>query len=203
MSAIPGILRHDGSPPLFYLLLHVWIGVFGNSEAATHSFTVLLGLLTIPVGFWAARSLFGLRAGLYAAILFAVQRRTSPQYAQETRMYELMALLGILAVTGFLHGFVFGRRRYLILFSLSLAAMFYTHAWGLFFAAGSVVALIPVWLHSEDRRTARARRGRSSTAARPCCSSRGCRPSSTRRPTPATRGRRRRGWARRCSSPAT
>src|ERR1700733_15082421 len=25
LSAIPGILRHDGSPPLFYLLLHFWI----------------------------------------------------------------------------------------------------------------------------------------------------------------------------------
>src|SRR5947209_13442403 len=53
LSAIPGVLRHDGSPPLFYLLLHVWIQLFGNSEAATHSFTIVIGLLTIPVGFWA------------------------------------------------------------------------------------------------------------------------------------------------------
>jgi hypothetical protein len=151
LSAIPGILRHDGSPPLFYLLLHVWISLFGNSEAATHSLTVVLGLLTIPLGFWAGRSLFGLRAGLYAATLFASSTYLTA-YAQETRMYELMALLGIFAVAGFLHGFVFGRRRYLIMFSLSLAAMFYTHSWGLFFAAGSVVALVPVWLRSENRR---------------------------------------------------
>ncbi len=151
LSAIPGILRHDGSPPLFYVLLHFWISWFGNSEAATHSLTVLIGLLTIPVGFWAARSLFGLRAGVYAAILFAFSPFLTA-YAQETRMYELMGLFGILAVTGFLHGFVFGRRRWLILFSLSLAAMFYTHSWGLFFAAGSLVALVPVYLHREDRR---------------------------------------------------
>ena len=25
LSAIPGVLRHDGSPPLFYLLLHFWM----------------------------------------------------------------------------------------------------------------------------------------------------------------------------------
>src|ERR1700751_1072067 len=30
LSAIPGILRHDGSPPLFYMLLHVWMSVFGS-----------------------------------------------------------------------------------------------------------------------------------------------------------------------------
>ena len=30
--------------------------------------------------------------------------------------------------------------------------MLYTHAWGLFFGAGAVLALIPIWLASEDRR---------------------------------------------------
>lgn len=67
-------------------------------------------------------------------------------------MYELMGLLGLLATAGFLHGFVFRRRRYLIMFALSLTAMLYTHGWGLFFGAGSVLALIPIWLRSEDRR---------------------------------------------------
>ena len=27
LSAIPGILRYDGSPPLYYLLLHVWMSM--------------------------------------------------------------------------------------------------------------------------------------------------------------------------------
>src|SRR5579862_9113886 len=30
LSAIPGILRQDGSPPLFYLLLHFWMQMVGN-----------------------------------------------------------------------------------------------------------------------------------------------------------------------------
>ena len=34
LSQIPGILRHDGSPPLFYVLLHFWISAFGASETA-------------------------------------------------------------------------------------------------------------------------------------------------------------------------
>ena len=37
LTAIPGVLRHDGSPPLYYLLLHVWMQVFGSSESATHA----------------------------------------------------------------------------------------------------------------------------------------------------------------------
>ena len=30
---IPGVLRLDGSPPLYYLLLHVWMAVFGVAPA--------------------------------------------------------------------------------------------------------------------------------------------------------------------------
>jgi uncharacterized membrane protein len=151
LSAIPGVLRHDGSPPLLYLVMHMWISVFGNSEAATHALPLLFALLTIPIGMWAGWSLFGRRAGIYAAILFAFSAFLST-YAQEARMYSLMGLLGLLATAGFLHGFLYRRRRYLILFSLSLTAMLYTHGWGLFFGAGTVLALIPVWLRTEDRR---------------------------------------------------
>ena len=33
ISQIPAALRHDGSPPLYYLLLHVWMRMFGTSAA--------------------------------------------------------------------------------------------------------------------------------------------------------------------------
>ena len=151
LSAIPGVLRHDGSPPLFYVLLHVWISIFGPSEAATHALSLLFGLLCIPVGMWAGWSLFGRRAGVYAAILFAFSTFLTA-YAQETRMYELMALLGLLATAAFIHAFVYRRRGYLIMFAVCQALMLYTHAWGIFFGAGSVIALIPIWRVSEDRR---------------------------------------------------
>ncbi len=151
LSAIPGILRHDGSPPLFYVLLHFWIRAFGAGEAATHTLSLLFGLLTVPVGMWAGWSLFGRRAGVIAAILFATNAWLT-QYAQETRMYELMALLGLIATAAFIHAFVHRRRRYLIVFAVTLAAMLYTHVWGVFFGAGAFLALIPVWRASDDRR---------------------------------------------------
>ncbi|HEY7811605.1 MAG TPA: hypothetical protein VIC62_00110, partial [Nakamurella sp.] len=30
-------LRQDGSPPLYYLLLHGWIALWGRGEVATHA----------------------------------------------------------------------------------------------------------------------------------------------------------------------
>ena len=151
LSAIPGILRHDGSPPLFYLLLHVWMSVFGTSESATHALSLVFGLLCIPAGMWMGWSLIGRRAGMYMAVLCAFSTFLTA-YAQETRMYELMALLGLLQTTAFIHAFVNRRRGYLFLFAACQALMLYTHAWGLFFGAGLIVGLIPIWLASEDRR---------------------------------------------------
>lgn len=151
LSAIPGVLRHDGSPPLYYLLLHVWMTIFGASESATHAMSLLFGLLTIPVGMWAGWSLFGKRAGVMAAILFTFSAFIT-EYSQETRMYSLMALLGLLATAAFIHAFVFRRRKYLIMFAVCQALMLYTHAWGIFYGLGSLIALIPAFLVSEDRR---------------------------------------------------
>jgi uncharacterized membrane protein len=151
LSAIPGVLRHDGNPPLYYMALHIWMSVFGSTETATHSLSLLFGVLTVPTGGWAAWSLFGRRAGIMAALLFAFNAWLTA-YAQETRMYELMGLLGVLATAGFVHGFVYRRRRFLFLFGAALTLMLYTHSWGTFFFAGSAISLIPTFLASDDRR---------------------------------------------------
>jgi 4-amino-4-deoxy-L-arabinose transferase-like glycosyltransferase len=151
VSQIPGILRHDGNPPLYYLLLHFWMRVFGTSESATHSLSLLFGLLTVPAGMWAGWTLFGRRAGMMAAVLFAFSAWLT-YYAQETRMYELMALLGIFLTVAFIKAFVYRSRGYLILFGGCLALMLYTHSWGVFVVLGSIVALIPSYAISEDRR---------------------------------------------------
>ncbi len=140
LSALPGAVRAAGSSPLYYALLHVWIDVFGASERATHGLSLLFGLLTIPVGMWAGWSLYGRRAGVFAAVLFAFNSFLT-QYAQETEMYELMMLLAVLATAGFLHAFVYRRRGYTWLFGISLALMIYTQAAGFLFWFGALAAL--------------------------------------------------------------
>jgi mannosyltransferase len=147
---IPGTLRVDGSPPLYYMLLSVWMDVVGNGPAETQGLSVAVALLAVPGGLWAGWSLFGRRAGLICAALCAVNPFLTG-YAQETRMYALMLVLSLLATAAFLHVFAFGRRRYLPLFSVLLALMLYTHNWGLFLAAGLVCALVPCWYVSEIR----------------------------------------------------
>ncbi|HET9074770.1 MAG TPA: glycosyltransferase family 39 protein [Solirubrobacteraceae bacterium] len=142
LTAIPGILRYDGSPPLYYMLLHIWMSMLGNGEAATHALSAVCGVACTPVAYWGIRTVFhNKRMANMGAILFSFNAFLT-DYSQETRMYALMALLGLFATIGFLAGFVQRRRKFVILFAVAQALMLYTHAWGGFYGLGSFLALI-------------------------------------------------------------
>jgi len=150
LGDIPELLRQDGSPPLYYVLLHGWMRLFGSSEPATHILSLLFALAAVPVAFWGGHSLFGRRAGWMAAALVAVNPFLGP-FANETRMYTLVVLLGLVATTCFLHGFVFRRRRYLYGFAVSFALLLYTHNWALFYGLGAGVAFLACVALNRDR----------------------------------------------------
>lgn len=144
---IPGTLRQDGSPPLYYLLLHLWMRAAGDGVAATHALSLLCALACVPAGFWAGATLGDRRLAWILAALFALNPFLT-SYAQETRMYALVVLLAIACVTCFLQAYVHERGGgWRIGFGASLAALLYTHNWalilGLAFAAAALIALPP------------------------------------------------------------
>ena len=143
LTQIPGLLRQDGSPPLYYLLLGVWIRIVGDGEARTHALSLAFALLTVPLAFAAGRALFSERAGWFTAVMAGLIPFLS-YYAQETRMYTLLALLSLATAASFALVFVAGQRRWLGAFVVSGAAMIYTHSWGLFMLAGTAIALAPL-----------------------------------------------------------
>lgn len=151
ITEITDLLRQDGSPPLYYLVLHVWMAVVGQSEADLHALSFLFTVAIVPVGYWAGRSLFGERAGWFCALLAAANPYLTA-YSREARMYTMVALLALVVVTTFLHAFVLHRRRYVPAFVASLVLLLYTHNWALFLALGLVVAAGLCVVVATDRR---------------------------------------------------
>lgn len=85
------LIEVDQHPPLYYSLLHVWIGIFGSLEGAVRTLSALASVLTIPVLYAACRRLLDSPTAAIAVLILAV----SPfhvQFAQETRMYALLTL---------------------------------------------------------------------------------------------------------------
>jgi mannosyltransferase len=156
LHEIPGLLRMDGSPPLYYLLLHLWMRVFGSGEVATHSLSLLFAVAAVPVGWWAGRTLVDRRTGWFVAAL-AAGIPFLTDYARETRMYTLVVVLALVVTVSFVEAFVRGSRRHTPLFVGSLVALLYTHNWGLYVAAAAVVCLVPLTWLSRDQPEVRRR----------------------------------------------
>lgn len=124
---INSFLRSDNHPPLYYLMLKAWSGLFGYSEVSLRAPSVISGVLTVYVTYLIGKKITGRRfLGVFAGLLLA----TSPfhiYYSQEARMYALTGLLASLAVYAFL--FLLERNDglfYWILFSLSIASLLFS-----------------------------------------------------------------------------
>lgn len=90
-------LVHEGHPPLYQLGLKGWTSLFGRSIEAVRSFSLLPGVLTIPLIYLVGVRLRGPRLGLAAALLIAV----SPfhlYYSVEARNYAWALLFSTLAL---------------------------------------------------------------------------------------------------------
>jgi len=87
----------DIHPPGYYLLLHTWRSVAGESEFALRSFSAWCGVLTIAVV-----AAVGHRAGGWgtasAAALFIAIHPLAVYYSQEARMYALLGLASALTL---------------------------------------------------------------------------------------------------------
>jgi 4-amino-4-deoxy-L-arabinose transferase-like glycosyltransferase len=128
---IVGALRVDGNPPLYYVLLHTWMSLFGQGEVAVRALSLVLGLALVLVVALLGRAWFGRVAGGLAAFLVA----TSPlhvYYSREARMYTMVAVLAVLAIFAVDRLLVRRDRTSVVLAALALASVALTHNYGLF-----------------------------------------------------------------------
>jgi uncharacterized membrane protein len=129
-------------PPLFHLMLHYWIVVFGRSEVAVRMFDATFGIALIPVAFWAARTIYKSdRIALISASVVAV----APfyiWYAQEARMYSPMLFFAMVS-TGALWGAMEngGFKRW-ALYALSTAAGMMTQYFFVFLLFGQALFVL-------------------------------------------------------------
>lgn len=136
-KSLPALIEHtagDIHPPGYYVLLHGWTRLAGDSDFAVALPSLFFGVLLLILAYWLGAKVFGVKAGLAAALLVAI----SPYniwYSQEVRMYTLGAVLGMGALVAVLQllpvpGFTWKRRLpwlvvYVICGALGLWSLYY------------------------------------------------------------------------------
>ncbi len=91
----------DVHPPFYYIIMHFWQLLFGNSVTALRSFSVACGVMAIALLFFLLQKIFSKRIAIFGAFLAALGPFLI-RYSDEARMYALAALIGVAATYAFI-----------------------------------------------------------------------------------------------------
>lgn len=116
----------DVHPPLYYWILKAWISLFGTTELAFRSLSVLFGASAITFGFLLVRRLFGRRAA-WVSLLFLVLSPMLIRYGQEARMYTLATTIALAATYTLTFAVVSKRRLPWVIYGILVGLGMWTH----------------------------------------------------------------------------
>jgi uncharacterized membrane protein len=157
-------LKHDGAPPLYYVLLHGWIRVFGSGDGAVRALSGVLGVAMLPLAYLAGLRLAAASEGLrrqarfvaWAAVLVVASSPYAIRYSTEARMYMLamdLVLVGYLLLRAAVARPTWPRLGGIALVTVALLL---TQYWALFLLAvvGVTQLARALWAPRAERRTA-------------------------------------------------
>jgi len=82
-------LEEPHETPIYFEIAHFWVGIFGNSIAATRSLSAWLSLLALPCAFWLGNELFRSRRAAWTAVALLALSPVAVIFAQQARGYAL------------------------------------------------------------------------------------------------------------------
>lgn len=94
-SGMLGVVAQDVHMPLYHIILHFWMQIFGNGVDSVRSLSMALFVATIPVVYLLARLILSRRWALAATALFSFSPFMN-WYANEARMYTLLVFFATL-----------------------------------------------------------------------------------------------------------
>lgn len=95
VSGILTVVAGDVHVPLYHILLHYWLLIFGDSIGAARLLSLLFFVLGVPAFYMLGKRAYSPRIGVLAALLFAISPFMN-WYANEIRMYTMFVLFTIL-----------------------------------------------------------------------------------------------------------
>ena len=136
----------DAHPPLYYLLLHTWMTLFGPSALAVRGLSLLASVAAALMAYALGRVISSHRVALLTAVMMGLSS-FQVWYAQEARMYALTALATLVALYGLARALRDGRARYWVTFVMGMLVALY-----LDYSAGYVLLGVIVWFALIGRR---------------------------------------------------
>lgn len=149
LSDIFFLVGGEISPPLYNIILHWWINLFGDSEFSIRLPSVIFGFLSIFMIYKIGNQLFDKDVGLLSSLLLGLSV-FHIRYSQEARTYSLSALLTLLSIYFFIRLLEEKSHKILIGYTLASILLMYSHIYGLFIIISQNIYLIVLFFLSKE-----------------------------------------------------
>lgn len=126
-------LTTDLHAPLFFVILHFWIKIFGSSDIALMMLPVLFSTACIPVGALIAEKLFDRKTAIIFAA-FCTFSALEINYSQEVKFYSMLPLLGLFCAYYFVQTLQKPKLKNFIPLVISNIILIYTFNLGVIFS---------------------------------------------------------------------
>jgi uncharacterized membrane protein len=138
------MLKTENNPPLFFVLIHYWIKLFGISAVSTRFLPLVFSTLTVLYIYKTGIKFFNLRVALIASLLFTFSN-FNIFFAHETRVYSLFALLTTVSIYSFLSlAKEKSGRKHFALLTLTNALLIYSHFFGFFVLLVQAISVLTI-----------------------------------------------------------
>jgi len=116
----------DVHPPLYYWTLKLWEMLFGTTDVAIRSLSLLFALVAMLFAFLTARRLFGRRAAALSVLLIALSPMVV-RYSIEARMYMMVAAITMMATYVLTYAINSRGKRPWIIYGILVSIGMWTH----------------------------------------------------------------------------
>ena len=119
------LIAEDVHPPLYYMILHWWIDLWGESEFALRFLSVIPVIISIVFVYRIGKDFFSEKVGLLSALMFVM----SPEivlFGRMVRYYTLALLFGLMATYFFFKLLKKAQWKYVFLYACSVTLLLYT-----------------------------------------------------------------------------
>ena len=120
----------DIHPPLYYVLMHFWVKIFGFSDFSLRYPSVIFGILSVVVTFMLARELFNQKIALLSSYFVGMSEFVIFN-SKEARHYSMLLFLATLSTYYFVK-FLKSKRSNTFLYILVSVLAIYTHYYFIF-----------------------------------------------------------------------
>jgi len=134
-------LKMGNNPPLYEIILHFWIKLFGISAFSVRLPSLIFSCLTAWCIFKTGKFLFSFSTGAVASLVFTFATLHT-YYAHEARVYPLFILLAMLSFLLLMKYLKDNKKIFLVLLCVTDILLIYAHYFGFFILFNQLLSLL-------------------------------------------------------------